>query len=86
MRRHLFYYYRSKCEWEVVITSWVPHITISELNRLNEERERTLKEHNREPYSLYVNPDVGEKIDVYEQVMLNWNLFLDYVWSHKKVN
>lgn len=84
LRKDVFYYFGSKCEWEVVITSWVPHITISELNRLNEERERTLKEHNREPYSLYVNPDVGEKIDVYEQVMLNWNLFVDYVWSHKK--
>ena len=86
LRGHLFYYYGSKCEWEVVITSWVPHITISELNRLNEEREKTLKVYNREPYSLYVNPDVGEKIDVYEQVMLNWNLFLDYVWSYKKAN
>ena len=86
LRGHLFYYYGSKCEWEVVITSWVPHITISELNRLNEERERTLKKYNREPYSLYVNPDVGEKIDVYEQIMLNWDLFVDYVWSHKKVN
>ena len=86
LRGHLFYYYGSKCEWEVVITSWVPHITISELNRLNEEREKTLKEYNREPYRLYVNPDVSEKQDVYEQVMLNWDLFVDYVWSHKKVN
>lgn len=86
LRGHLFYYYGSKCEWEVVITSWVPHITISELNRLNEEREKTLKKYNREPYRLYVNPDVGEKQDVYEQVMLNWNLFVDYVWSQKKVN
>lgn len=84
LRGHLFYYFGSKCEWEVVITSWVPHITISELNRLNEEREKTLKEYNREPYRLYVNPDVGEKTDVYEQVMLNWDLFVDYVWSHKK--
>ena len=86
LRGHLFYYYGSKCEWEVVITSWVPHITISELNRLNEEREKTLKKYNREPYSLYVNPDIGEKIDIYNQVMLNWDLFVDYVWSHKKVN
>ena len=86
LRGHLFYYYGSKCEWELVITSWVPYITISELNRLNEEREKTLKKYNIEPYRLCVNPDVGEKIDVYEQVMLNWDLFLDYVWSHKKVN
>ena len=84
LRGHLFYYYGSKCEWEVVITSWVPHITISELNRLNEEREKTLREYNREPYRLYVNPDVGEKVCVYSQVMLNWHLFVDYVWSHKK--
>lgn len=84
LRGHLFYYYGSKCEWEVVITSWVPHITMSELDRMNAEREETKKKYDREPYRLYVNPDVGKKIDVYEQVMLNWDLFVDYVWSHKK--
>lgn len=25
------------------------------------------------------------KVDVYQQVMLNWELFLEYVWSHRKV-
>ena len=24
------------------------------------------------------------KIDVYDQVMLNWDVFVDYVWSHRK--
>lgn len=24
------------------------------------------------------------KIDVYDQVMLNWNAFVDYVWAHKE--
>ena len=86
LHKDLIYYFWSKAEWEVVITPWTPHITISELNRLNEEREKTLKKYNREPHSLCVNPDVGEKIDVYEQVMLNWDLFVDYVWQHKKVN
>lgn len=84
LRRDLFYYFGSKCEWEVVITSWVPHITTSELDRLNAEREKALKEYNREPYSLYVNPNVAEKIDVYNQVMNNWDIFLDYVWNSKK--
>ena len=84
--KDLIYYFWSKAEWEVVITPCIPRISISELNRLNEEREKTLKKYNREPYSLYVNPDIGEKIDIYNQVMLNWNLFVDYVWSHKKVN
>ena len=84
LRGHLFYYYASKCEGEVVITSWVPHITMSELNRLNAERERLLKEYNHEPYSLYVNLNVGEKVDIYSQIRLNWDVFVDYVWSHKR--
>ena len=84
LREHLFYYYGSKCEWEVVITSWVPHITMSELDRINAEREESKNKYDRDPYSLYVNPDIGKKVCVYSQVMLNWHLFVDYVWSHKK--
>ena len=84
LRRDLFYYFGSKCEWEVVITSWVPHITIKELDRINVEREKTLKEYNREPYRLYVNPDVGEKVDVYSQVLMNFSHVIDYLWSHKR--
>ena len=83
LRHSLMYYYWSKCEWEVVVTEWVPHITIKELDRLNAEREKTLKEYNREPYSLYVNPDVAIKIDVYDQIVNNWEIFLDYVWNSK---
>lgn len=26
----------------------------------------------------------AEKIDVYDQVMLNWDTFVDYVWCNKK--
>lgn len=83
LRGYLFYYYGSKSEWEVVITSWAPRIKMSELDRLNAEREDTLRKYNREPYSLYVNPDIAKKIDVYSQVMLNYDVFVDYVWLHK---
>ena len=27
--------------------------------------------------------NIGRKIDVYNQVMLNWDRFVDYVWSFK---
>ena len=84
LRRDLFCYFGSKYEWEIVITSWVPHITVEELDRLNAEREKTLKEYNREPYRLYVNPDVGEKIDVYSQVLMNFQHVVNYLWSHKR--
>lgn len=84
IKKSLMWCYWCKSEHEIVITTWAPRITISELNRINEELEKTLKEYNREPYRLHVNPEVGEKVDVYSQVMLNWNIFVDYVWSHKR--
>ncbi len=83
LKSSLMYYFWSKAEYEIVITSWAPHITMSELDRLNAEREETKEKYNREPYRLYVNPDVGEKIDVHDQVMLNWDIFVDYCWSYK---
>lgn len=51
LKRHLFYYFCSKCEWEVLISPWVG-----------------------------VADTV--KIDVYNQVMLNWDIFVDYCWTH----
>jgi hypothetical protein len=53
LRRSLFYYFCSKCEWEVIISPWVG-------SRNNE----------------------GIKVDVYQQVMNNWDIFVDYVWTH----
>ena len=85
LRLKLQYYFWSKCEHEVVITSWPPHITKDELNRLNIEFKESAEKYGHEPYSLYVNPDCAEKVDVYEQVMLNWDVFCDYIWSFKKV-
>lgn len=48
----MFYYFHSKCEWEVIISSWPPSDRIPEI-----------------------------KVDVYEQVMLNWDVFIEYVWT-----
>lgn len=84
LRRELFYYYGSKCEWEVVITDWPTRIDSDELKRLNAEREEMKQKYNREPYSLCVEPKVAKKVDVYSQVRNNWDVFLDYVWSFKR--
>lgn len=36
----------------------------------------------------WVNPrgvdDYDRKIDVYEQVMINWHVFIEYAWAHRK--
>ena len=78
------YYYWAKCEWEVVITSWPPHINMDELDRINKQRKSEFAKYDREPYCLCINTDVRKKIDVYSQVMLNFDIFVDYVWGHRE--
>ena len=82
IRKCLIYYFWSKCEYEVVITSWVPRITKDELDRLNEDFKKSV-DNGYEPYSLCVSPEVRKKIDIYDQVMLNFDKFVDYIWSFR---
>ena len=28
--------------------------------------------------------DTAKKVDVYEQVKLNWDVFADYIWNHRE--
>ena len=53
--RHItMYYFWSKCEYEIIISSW-----------------------------LHCNRDDSPvmKIDVYDQLKMNWDNFVDYVWQ-----
>ena len=77
VRRSLLYYYWSKCEWEVIITSWPPYVEKEEIDRLNKEIAD-----NPNHYRETVNLNVEEKIDVYSQVMANWDIFINYVWRN----
>lgn len=83
VRKDLLYYFWGKYEYEVVITSWPVYITPNELNKINKSKENFIKDHNKEQHRHLIEPDVGIKIDVYEQVMMNFNIFIDYIWSKK---
>lgn len=83
LRKCVQYRYWSKAEWEIILTSWPPYIDEKELDRLNTEHEEYKTKWGHSPYALDVRPTVGEKIDVYDQVMLNWSAFIDYVWNNK---
>ena len=82
IRESLQYYYWSKCEYETIITSWPPYIESEELDRINQEKEETLKA-GRKFYRTAVNTNVSHKIDIYTQVMMNWDRFIDYIWTNK---
>ena len=80
----IMYHYWSRSEWEIILTDWPPHMKTDELTKLNTEVEKYQKDYGKEPYSLTVNLSTAEKIDVYDQVMMNWNIFIDYVWKNLK--
>lgn len=84
LRRTLQYYFWSKSEHEVIVTSCPPYIDGEELARLNTEYEEHNTKRGRYPYKLDVRLDVGEKIDIYDQVRLNWDMFVDYVWRQRR--
>jgi hypothetical protein len=84
LKKTVQYYFWSKAEYEVIVTSWPVYIDAEELDRINAEYE----EHNEKwgcyPYVVKIDPNVGRKIDIYQQVMLNFNVFCDYVWNYKE--
>ena len=55
LRKDLFYWYSSKCEWEIIVAPLFSHGEVDEV-----------------------------KIDVNQQVLLNWEQFWSYVWDNKE--
>lgn len=80
----MMYHYWSRSEWESVLTSWPPNMRLEELIRLNQEVEESQQKYGQEPYALTVSLTTAEKIDVYDQIVMNWNIFIDYAWENLK--
>ena len=78
IERELMYYFWSKSEYEIVLTSWPPYISEDERNRINQEAAlRESKGWGNNAHN--VNLTVRKKVDIYEQVMLNFDKFIDYL-------
>lgn len=84
LRDQLKYYYWGKSEHEIIITSWVPHISKKEFNRVVADYNEYRNKWGKDPICFSINPEVAEKVSVYDQLRLNWDVFVDYVWSFKE--
>lgn len=80
----LMYYFWGKAEYEIVLTSWPPYVTKEEIARCQNELVEREEKWGTSGYRVNVDLDVASKIDIYDQVRLNWNVFLDYVWGKYK--
>lgn len=80
----LLYYFWAKCEWEVILTSWPPYMTPEEIDKLHREMEE--RKANGHPFYRYSPKlEVAEKVDVYDQVMMNFDAFMHYLWENRNL-
>lgn len=69
VRSYLRYYFSSKCEWEVIVTSW--RTCLVDASGLEAPQNLGL--------------EVPQKLDVYEQIMMNWQPFIEYLERNFKL-
>lgn len=84
VRHSLMYHYWSKSEWEVIITSWPPYVNGNEVDRLTEEKTKRIVKYGNFVRES-VNLDVEKKIDVYNQILMNWDHFINYLWNNRNL-
>lgn len=83
VRESLMWCYWSKYEWETCITELYPRLSYKELDRLNAERDKEKLKHPHASTIFDIRLDeVSMKIDPYYQVVMNWNIFTDYLLSN----
>ena len=83
----LMYQYWSRTEYEIILTSWPTFMSIENFEKTKAEYEAAKKIHEENgwkgPYHIHPYLDTEEKIDVYEQVMMNWIPFINYLWNNR---
>ena len=76
VRTFLLSAFRSKAEYEVVITSWPTYLDIEEFEKISNDNFK---------YRKMVDLSISEKIDIYNQVMINWEAFKLYLLTNRKL-
>lgn len=64
----------AKCEYEIIITNLSCTIDNTEIRRLQDVDENSRVE--------YVNLKCHKKVDIYEQLKLNWDKFASYIFEN----
>ena len=85
LRREAQYRYWAKCEWELIISDLHTQVDQRELNRILSECYLERSKADPPLRCTHVNLYHDEKIDIYDQLCLNWDAFVDYVWEHRKI-
>lgn len=84
VKEALMHEYWSRTEYEIIISPWPSHIDENELKRLNQELKENKARYSNSTYN-FVHPNIpgSVKIDIYEQILMNWSNFINYLWTNK---
>lgn len=82
--KSLMYFYWTKNEWEIVVTSCPPYITEKEFLRLNLERNERIYKYGQH-FRQWVDLETYEQIDIYKQIRINWDQFISYLWNNRNL-
>lgn len=72
-RKTAKYFFAWKSEYEIILTSWPPYISAETVKKIQEE--------DLPNYRKSVELTIAEKVDIFQQIDLNWDIFVDYCWS-----
>ena len=75
LKSELMYYFWSKSECEIILTSWPPYLTSAQVEEIRNSKEVP-------KYCKSVNLETAEKIDIYDQIINNWEPFILYIWTY----
>lgn len=78
------YHFWAKCEYEIVLTTWTPSIEREELLRLMTEDKEHIEKWGSPAYIYTPNLSACEKIDIFDQLQLNWKIFKRSIFENEK--
>lgn len=81
LKRKLSYYFWGKVEWEITAAPYPTYVTYKEFDRVNDEVKAFILQNDRFPPRRQLDVEGAIRLDVYEQVTLNWDSFVDYIWN-----
>ena len=74
------YCFWGKVEHEITISEYPPYMTKNDIETLLDEGDKYKRQNGRYPYRQSPKIENSIKVDIYAQVKLNWDVFVDYIW------
>lgn len=78
--------YWARSQYEIIVAPWPCRLSEEEVERLSQDIEKQKKTYPDAVYhSAYPRIERAIKVDIYSQIMMNWEVFINYLWENKKL-